>query len=76
VTDAPQRFVESQLRGIVGFTLEIEIETLTGKYKMSQNRRAEDQAGVVVGLAGEDDPNARDTGEIVKASASRKTQAE
>ncbi len=74
MTDAPQRFVESQLRGIVGFTLEI--ETLTGKYKMSQNRRAEDQAGVVAGLAGEDDPNARDTGEIVRASGGRKSQAE
>ena len=70
VSDAPERFVEGQLRGIVGFTLEI--ETLIGKYKMSQNRPAADQAGVVAGLAGEDDPRARDTGEIVKAAVSRK----
>lgn len=74
VSDAPERFVEAQLRGIVGFTLEI--ETLIGKYKMSQNRPAEDQAGVVAGLASEDDPRARDAGEIVKAAVSRKNGAE
>lgn len=75
VADAPERFVEAQLRGIVGFTLEI--ETLIGKYKMSQNRPQEDRDGVVAGLAGESDPGARDTGDLVKAAgtaaASRKT---
>ncbi len=73
VSDAPERFVEAQLRGIVGFTLEI--ETLIGKYKMSQNRPEADQAGVIAGLAGEADPRARDTGEIVKASVSRKPES-
>lgn len=67
VTDAPERFVEAQLRGIVGFVLEI--ETLTGKYKMSQNRPAEDRDGVVAGLASEEGARARDTGDLVRAAA-------
>ena len=51
VTDAPAAFVEAQIRGIVG--LEIEIEELAGKWKVSQNRPAADRAGVVSGLADE-----------------------
>ena len=51
VTDAPARFIEGQLKGIVGFALPI--ARLQGKWKMSQNRPAEDRAGVVDGLAEE-----------------------
>ncbi|WP_333825381.1 FMN-binding negative transcriptional regulator [Pinisolibacter sp.] len=54
VSDAPEDFVRAQLRGIVGF--EIEIERLEGKRKLSQNRTAEDRAGVVTGLAASEDP--------------------
>jgi transcriptional regulator len=42
--------VRAQLKGIVGFALPI--ARLEGKWKMSQNRTAEDRAGVVAGLAG------------------------
>ena len=48
VTDAPADFIDGMLRGIVGFALPI--TRLEGKWKMSQNRPAEDQAGVVAGL--------------------------
>ena len=48
VTDAPETFVASQLRGIVG--LRISITRLEGKRKMSQNRPESDRAGVVAGL--------------------------
>jgi transcriptional regulator len=51
VTDAPPAFVESQLRGIVG--IELRIERADGKAKLSQNKSAQDQAGVVDGLRGE-----------------------
>ena len=50
VDDAPQPFVEAQVRGIVG--IEIEIVALDGKWKASQNRSEADRAGVVEGLAG------------------------
>ncbi|MFI5267723.1 MAG: FMN-binding negative transcriptional regulator [Chloroflexota bacterium] len=46
--DAPPDFIQSQLKGIVG--LELPIERLEGKWKMSQNRPAQDCAGVVDGL--------------------------
>lgn len=48
VADAPPEFIQSQLKGIVG--LELPIDRLEGKWKMSQNRPAEDCAGVVDGL--------------------------
>lgn len=51
VNDAPSDFVSAQLRGIVGF--EIEIEAMSGKFKLSQNRPAQDQRAVVTALAGE-----------------------
>lgn len=51
VADAPEAYVRGMLRGIVGF--ELAIERLEGKRKMSQNRSAEDRAGVAEGLARE-----------------------
>ena len=57
VRDAPEDFLAAQLRGIVG--LEIEIETLEGKAKLSQNRSEADRAGVREGLAKEPDIGAR-----------------
>ncbi len=54
VSDAPPDFIRSQLKGIVGF--ELEIARLEGKWKMSQNRTAEDRAGVVEGLKREGGP--------------------
>jgi transcriptional regulator len=51
VSDAPEPFVAAQLRGIVG--VEIPISRIEGKWKVSQNRPAIDQAGVVAGLRGD-----------------------
>jgi transcriptional regulator len=48
VSDAPPDFIDGMLRGIVGFALPI--ARLEGKWKMSQNRPAEDRAGVATGL--------------------------
>ncbi|CAN7413062.1 FMN-binding negative transcriptional regulator [Rhizobium sp. LjRoot254] len=48
VSDAPESFIDSQLKGIVGF--EIEISSLEGKWKVSQNRPVPDRVGVVEGL--------------------------
>jgi transcriptional regulator len=55
VTDAPAEYIDAMLKGIVGFA--IPIARLEGKWKMSQNRPAEDRAGVVAGLGvdGRDD---------------------
>ncbi len=48
VSDAPPDYVRAQLKGIVG--LRLEIAKIEGKMKLSQNRAAEDRAGVVAGL--------------------------
>lgn len=47
-SDAPNKYIEVMLRGIVGFRFAI--SRLEGKWKMSQNRDIQDQAGVVEGL--------------------------
>jgi transcriptional regulator len=48
VSDAPADFIKTQLRGIVG--LELTIKRLEGKWKVSQNRNAEERKGVIEGL--------------------------
>jgi transcriptional regulator len=51
VTDAPAAYVEAQLRGIVG--LEMTVERVEAKRKLSQNRSEADRRGVVEGLRAE-----------------------
>ena len=48
VTEAPERFVGSLVKGIVG--LELTVTRLEGKWKASQNRSERDQLGVAEGL--------------------------
>ncbi|GAA1965888.1 FMN-binding negative transcriptional regulator [Nocardioides panacihumi] len=48
VDDAPAAYVDQQLKAIVG--LELAVERVEGKVKLSQNRSEEDRAGVVAGL--------------------------
>lgn len=48
VDDAPARYLQKQFGAIVG--VELTIETVEGKAKLSQNRSDADQAGVVEGL--------------------------
>ena len=48
VDDAPADFVAMQLKAIVG--IEIPIDRIEGKWKVSQNRPEADRAGVVTGL--------------------------
>ena len=49
VADAPDRFIEVQMRGIVGIS--IAVTDIVGKWKVSQNRSEADRAGVVSGLS-------------------------
>jgi transcriptional regulator len=51
VSDAPKDYIDKMLKAIVGF--EIVITRLEGKWKMSQNRSAEDRAGVRAGAQAE-----------------------
>ena len=51
VTDAPAEYIASQLRGIIGLVLHIDV--LEGKAKLSQNKTMPDRAGVAAGLDAE-----------------------
>jgi transcriptional regulator len=63
VEDAPADFIAGQLKGIVG--IEMPIARLEGKWKVSQNRPAQDRQGVVAGLQG--------MAELVQAALQRDT---
>jgi transcriptional regulator len=53
VSDAPADYVDTMLRAIVG--IEITLNALTGKWKVTQNRSAADRDGVVHGLRAQAD---------------------
>ena len=48
VSDAPDKFIQQQLRAIVG--IEIKIDSMEGKWKLSQNKPLQDRQGVKDGL--------------------------
>lgn len=48
VSDAPEDFIAAQLKAIVG--IEISINSIEGKWKVSQNRLPADRQGVIDGL--------------------------
>ena len=64
VTDAPDEFIDAQLKAIVG--VEMLVERVEGKAKLSQNRTDADRRGVVAGLGAED---GRDAAVIAVAMA-------
>jgi transcriptional regulator len=51
VSDAPREFIDAQLKAIVG--LEVSIERVEAKAKISQNRPEQDRLGVIDGLRAE-----------------------
>ncbi len=65
VSDAPSGYIDRMLKSIVGF--EIPIDELTGKWKLSQNRQAEDRAGAIAGLAAEPGDAAREIANQMRA---------
>ena len=67
VTDAPDEFIARQLKGLVGF--EIEIERLEGNWKVSQNKTEPDRMGVERGLLAENSEQAAQMSDLVQAAA-------
>jgi transcriptional regulator len=70
VDDAPEPYVASQLRAIVGVT--IPVARFEAKAKLSQNRSEADMAGVVASLAGSPLPVEREVGELVAERLAKK----
>lgn len=73
VSDAPEPFVDAQIKGIIG--LEITIESIEGKWKVSQNRPAADQKGVIEGLeASPDTAGAAEMSELVRRFGAKSSE--
>jgi Transcriptional regulator len=69
VSDAPEAFVNAQLKGIVGIA--IEITRIEGKWKVSQNRPEADRQGVSAGLRGQADAGSQAMAELVDARGAK-----
>ncbi|GAA2741091.1 FMN-binding negative transcriptional regulator [Terrabacter aerolatus] len=54
VSDAPPKYVRGRLRAIVG--IEVLVESVEGKAKLSQNRSDADREGAITGLRSSGDP--------------------
>ena len=65
VSDAPAAYIDQLLRAIVG--IEITIERIEGRWKMSQNRSKADRQGVAAGLGQVDSDEARAVAALVLA---------
>ncbi len=65
VSDAPDDFVKGQLKGLVGF--EIQVESTIGTWKVSQNKNYKDKEGVANGLLSESTNDAEAVARLVKA---------
>jgi transcriptional regulator len=66
VTDAPADFIDAMLKGIVG--VEIPIASLTGKWKVSQNRSDADRRSVVDALQQKGDDRSRAMADLIERS--------
>jgi transcriptional regulator len=69
VTDAPDDYIDKQLRAIVG--IEVQVESIEGKRKLSQNRSEADRLGAAAALASS--PRRRD--QAVAAAMDRLSDA-
>ena len=68
VSDAPADYIDQLTGSIVG--IEMPIVRLIGKWKVSQNRPARDQAGAIDGLLGLDTEDARQMAELIRSRQS------
>jgi len=66
VGDAPDDFIRKTAEAIVG--IEIQITTLVGKWKVSQNRSAADRGGVIAGLRADPPSGAADMAALIPAA--------
>tara|TARA_R110002094_G_C4874351_1_gene208666 strand:- start:372 stop:1004 length:633 start_codon:yes stop_codon:yes gene_type:complete len=64
-SDAPEGYIEKMLSAIVG--LEIEITSITGQWKLSQNQPDKNRLGVIAGLSSESESQYQKVAELVKA---------
>ena len=64
ITDAPMQYIQRMLAAIVG--LEIEILSITGKWKVSQNQSEINKQGIVAGLSNEETSDSLNIANLVQ----------
>lgn len=69
LSDAPEDYVKQMINAIVG--IEIPVDKLVGKWKVSQNRSEADKLGVVAGLLANGAPRQLEMAELVRAQLGR-----
>jgi len=69
----PQEFVRDELHGIVGF--QIEVQRISGKFKLSQNRIDADREGALAGLEREPDTASQELAAFSRRYLERKSRA-
>lgn len=74
VTDAPEKYVRTRLKAIVG--VEVTVAEVDGKAKLSQNRSDDDRAGVVEGLGLIEDPSSKALSALMAEALSAEASAD
>lgn len=72
VSDAPVEFTRKLVSAIVG--IEIEVSSMEGKWKVSQNQPEKNQLGVVAGLSNAPDEGSRKIAEIIEKLVDRSAE--
>lgn len=67
LSDAPQDYIDKMMAAVVG--IEIVITRLLGKWKVSQNQPAQNQAGVIQGLRARADAQSLAMAELIKVKS-------
>ena len=70
VSDAPDRFIELLKKSIIG--IEIEITSMGGKFKMSQEMGMGDREGVIKGFSNLESERAKEMSKLVQARSDLK----
>lgn len=66
IEDAPRAYIDALLRGIVG--VEMRVEKIEAKRKLSQNKSASDFEGVITGLDATQDASSHDVAALMRAT--------
>ncbi len=64
IDDAPADFIQRQLKGLVG--IEIDVSSLVGQWKFSQNKNPQDKNGVELGLLADNTEQTRAVSDLVR----------
>jgi len=65
VSEAPDEYIKKMLSAIVG--IEIDVSSITGQWKVSQNQSTRNKQGVISSLLQENEPDAQKIADLIKS---------